>query len=110
MLATILLSALVFALLLGVFVWVRTPRYRINRANVIALLELVLDARAAENDWRVFVSIPLRHDPYLEQIRQRCMDIEERTYVGKRRSGFLFSDQGLAELREILDEIRSHDP
>jgi hypothetical protein len=108
MIATILLSALVFALILGLFLWVRTPRYRIGRSNVIALLELVLDGRATENDWRVFVSIPLRHDPYLEQIRRQCIDIEERTYVGKRRSGFLFSDSGLAELREIQEELQSH--
>src|SRR5690606_41622699 len=83
--------------------WVRTPRYRIQRHNVIALLELVLQGRASENDWRVFAAIPLRHNPALEEVRERCMDIEEREYIGPGRNGFLFSQKGLGVLREILE-------
>lgn len=107
MLATILLSVLVFAAVLSMFFWVRSPTYRIDRGNVIELLQMVVDGRASENDWRVFVSIPLRHDPYLEEIRQQCIDIEERTYMGKRRSGALFSESGLEELRALLAELQS---
>lgn len=107
MLATIVLSVMVFAVVIGTFLWVRSPAYRIDRSNVIELLQMAVDGRASENDWSVFVSIPLRHDPYLEEIRQRCMDIEERTYMGKRRSGALFSESGLEELREILAELQA---
>src|SRR5690554_6504332 len=107
MLTTMALSVLVIVLVAGLFLWVRSPTYRIDRNNVIELLQLVVDGRASENDWRVFVSIPLRHDLYLEQIRQQCMDIEERTYMGRRRSGALFSESGLAELREILAELQA---
>lgn len=107
MLATIVLSVLVFAVVVGLLLWVRTPTYRIDRSNVIELLQMVVDGRASENDWRVFVSIPLRHDLYLEQIRQQCMDIEERTYMGRRRSGALFSESGLEELRALLAELQA---
>ena len=110
MLATIVLSVLVFAVVLGIFSWVRAPIYRIDRSNVIELLQMAVDGRASENDWRVFVSIPLRHDPYLEQIRQECMDIEERTYMGKRRSGALFSESGIEELRALLAELLASGP
>src|SRR5690606_40107181 len=78
MLATLVLTILIFIAVLVVLAWVRTPRYRIQRHNVIALLELVLQGRASENDWRVFAAIPLRHNPALEEVRERCMDIEER--------------------------------
>lgn len=107
MLATIVLSVLVFAVVVGLLLWVRTPTYRIDRSNVIELLQMVVDGRASENDWRVFVSIPLRHDLYLEQIRLQCMDIEERTYMGRRRSGALFSESGLEELRALLAELQA---
>src|SRR5690625_4943879 len=107
MLATIVLSGSVCAAVSGTFLCVRAPAYRMGRSNVIELLQMTGDGRASEHDWSVFVSIPLRHDPYLEEIRQRCMDIEERTYMGKRRSGALFSESGLEELREILAELQA---
>jgi len=106
MLATLVLTILIFIAVLVVLTWVRTPRYRIQRHNVIALLELVLQGRASENDWRVFAAIPLRHNPALEEVRERCMDIEEREYIGPGRNGFLFSQKGLDELREILQKLK----
>lgn len=106
MLATLVLTILIFIGILVVLMWVRTPRYRIQRHNVIALLELVLNGQASENDWRVFAAIPLRHNPELDEIRERCMDIEEREYIGPGRSGLLFSQQGLDELREILQNLK----
>lgn len=107
--ATLLLSVLGFALVLGLLFWARTPRYRIERSNVIALLELVLKGEATENDWRVFASVPLGHDPELDRVRNRCLDIEEREYLGARPPGFLFREQGLEELQELLDQLRARD-
>lgn len=105
-LATLVLTILIFVTVLVVLMWVRTPRYRIQRHNVITLLELVLSGQASENDWRVFEALPLRHNPELDEIRNRCMEIEEREYIGPGRSGFLFSQQGLDELRELLQSLQ----
>jgi peptide chain release factor 3 len=69
MFATLVLTILIFIVILVVLMWVRTPRYRIQRHNVIALLELVLNGQASENDWRVFAAVPLRHNPELDEIR-----------------------------------------
>lgn len=109
MLATLILSIIIFFIVLTTLLWVRTPRYRIERHNVIALLELVLEGRAEENDWRVFAASPLRHDEYLDNMRERCLDIEEREYLGKAQSTFLFSRQGLLELNEVLKELKASD-
>lgn len=106
MLATLVLTVVIFVIVLVLLLWVRTPRYRIERSNVVALLQLVVEGRASENDWRVFVAVPLRHDLQLEAIRERCMDIEEREYIGPSRSGYLFSSRGLAELQEILLDLQ----
>ncbi len=109
MLTTLVLTILIFIVVLVALVWVRTPRYRIEPHNVIALLELVLNGQASENDWRVFAAIPLRHNPELEEIRERCMDIEEREYIGPGRNGFLFTQDGLNELREILLTLKERE-
>ncbi len=105
--ATVVFSALVFAGVLLVLLLVRTPHYQLRRENVVTLLEMVLDGRASENDWRVFVSVPLRHDPLLDELRRRCIDIEEREYLGRGGAqGRLFTRQGMEELRKLLQELR----
>lgn len=109
MLATLILTLIIFGSVLAVLMWVRTPRYRIQKHNVIVLLKLVLSGRASENDWRVFAAVPLRHDPQLDAIRERCMDIEEREYLGPGISPFLFSEQGLIELKEVLNTLEQSD-
>lgn len=103
---TLALTLAIFITVLLVLFWVRTPRYRLERHNVIDLLELVLTGQATENDWRVFMAVPLRHDLELDAIRQDCMDIEEHEPLGPRRPGFLFSQQGLIALQDILCKLK----
>jgi len=101
---TLALTFVVVALALAIFVWVRVPVYRVERRNVVALLELVVAGRATASDWDVFAGIPIRHDPELETVRRRCLAIAEREYHGGQR---LFTSQGISQLTDILDEMRA---
>lgn len=101
---TLALTLIIFFGVLVVLIWARSSRSRLHRENVIRLLELVLIGRATEQDWRLFSALSLRHNPQLELVRARCLDIEEREYL-KHNNGILFTQRGLAELREILDEL-----
>lgn len=106
-LLTLALTIFIFAGVLLTLMWARTPRYRLTRAGVISLLRLVLEGKATENDWRLFSALPLRHNPSLAAVRERCLMIEEREYIGPNRSGFLFTSRGLAELNTILLELEA---
>jgi hypothetical protein len=104
----IITLALTFVIFFGVLValiWTRSSRYLLRRENVISLLELVIAGRATEQDWRLFSAVSLRHNPQLEHVRARCLDIEEREYR-YRSNGILFSQRGLAELEDILEELK----
>jgi hypothetical protein len=106
---TLVLTIIIFGGTLFLFYWARSQRYRLNRRDVIRLLEMVLSGQATDNDWRLFSALPLHHNPELDAVRDRCLEIEEREYVGKRKSGLLFSEQGLSEIREVLEELRAAD-
>jgi hypothetical protein len=106
---TLALTIVIFGGTLFLFYWARSQRYRLTRRHVIRLLEMVLSGEATDNDWRLFSALPLHHNPELDAVRGRCLEIEEREYVGKRRSGLLFSEQGLSEIRDILEELRAAD-
>ncbi len=105
---TLLLTFFVVSVAMWVFLRIGTPVYRLNKYNVITLLELVLAGNATENDWQVFIGIPLRHNAALKAIQQRCSDLGETEYVGE-SSATLFTENGTQALKLILEELKYQD-
>lgn len=105
---TLLLTLAFVLVAMWVFMRVGTPTYRIDRNNIITLLELVLAGDATENDWHVFIGVPLRHDRELQDIQKRCAALTETEYTGA-QGDRLFSSRGLAELTKLLAELKSRE-
>lgn len=105
-LVTLLLTLGVVLVAMWVFVKVGTPVYRLDRDNVIALLELVLSGKASENDWHVFMGIPLRHNRELHDVQKRCEQLAETEFTGI-KDNKLFTAKGLAELESLLLELKN---
>lgn len=109
MVAVFAVTLIVFVLVVGVLLWVKTPRYQMQPADVILLLKSVLVGQASENDWAIFLASSFRHNPALETIRARCVQIDELEYLGHSRTGFLFSQDGLWQLKQVLEELESRE-
>ena len=86
-----------------VFIRIGAPVYRVERENIVALLELVINEKATEQDWDVFMAIPIRHNDELSQVQRRCHDIAQAHYVGGTR---VFSDRGRQLLAQLLSELK----
>lgn len=97
-------SVVILSVIFLLLVKLKYPAYRLRRENVQQLLQMVLNHQASESDWQVFVSLPIRYDDELEQVRQRCVVIEEQEYLGFRQR--LFSQRGEEQLKEILIELQ----
>ncbi len=105
-LLTLLLTFALVAIALLVFMRVGPPVYRVERRNLMTLLELIVSGRATESDWDVFAGVPIRHDEELAAIQRRCLAIAEREYRGGRQ---LFTPRGIEELAEVLKEMKEID-
>ncbi|MCK9505036.1 MAG: hypothetical protein M0Q95_12750 [Porticoccaceae bacterium] len=103
-LMTLALAFVVVLVALLLFWKFGAPFYRVEKENIVKLLELILSGQATEADWEVFAGYPIRHDAELEKIQQRCLDIAESHYTGGRR--VLFTEEGLALLQKVLDDLR----
>ncbi len=103
--AVFVITLFIFLVVIGVLLWVKHPHYLMTKTDVIALLQKVLVGQASENDWAIFLSSSFRHCPELEVIRDDCVAIDEREYLGQTRSGYLFTDKGLEELKRILVRV-----
>jgi hypothetical protein len=107
-LVTFILSLLIGTTLYFVFRWVKTPFYRVDKQQMISTLEKVLTGQATENDWRLTFSMTIRHQPDLEILRQECLDIEEKYFIGESKPPYLFSELGLSELEIVLDSLKEN--
>lgn len=73
---TIVLLVIFFGL-----VYLKAPVYRLDKKNLISLFELALAGEATENDWDVFLEMPIRYDDELEAIRVECVKLTEKEAV-----------------------------
>ncbi|WP_110687979.1 hypothetical protein [Salinicola aestuarinus] len=112
-----LLYLLVFAvcLLITLFTVIalmvsRTPRYRTQASDLLALFDDVLSNRASEAQWHTLIGYPIRHDPYLENLRRRCQHLMEQ--YGRpwqvAQGGSLLSRDGRDELLGLRDHLAAH--
>ncbi|WOX06659.1 hypothetical protein [Microbulbifer pacificus] len=105
---TLCLSFAVFALIFWGMMHMRTPRFRMEREQFQRGLEDVIVGQADDNEWRVLISYPMRHDPPLEQLRLECLQIEEEEYTGK--PPYLFTETGLQQLRDVRERLLALPP
>ena len=103
---TLVLTFVVILIVMWVFIRWGAPVYRLDKSNVVALLELILAGEANESDWHVFVGIPMRHDETLFAIQQRCSEIAETEYLGGAK--VMFTEKGLQALMVILNELKEN--
>jgi len=104
---TLLMTFLFVLVAILVFVRIGTPFYQLQKHNVEALLRLVASGEASDNDWQVFLGVPIRHNERLEDIRLQCCDIHEREYIGG--SGRLLTDKGMQEVRQLLQQLEGEE-
>lgn len=92
----------------GLLAILKRPVYRLTASNVKRLLELVLAGEATEDDWNVFIEMPIRYDDRLEEVRLRSAEITDDSSEYS-KPGFLFSDAQLMQIKDLLENLEKDD-
>ena len=103
-LITVALSFAIILIALLVFHYIRPPVYRVEAINVKRLLESALSGRATTTDWDVFLSMPIRQDPELDQIRCKCAMLAS-TEISERQGLLVFTNTGQKEIADFLQQV-----
>jgi hypothetical protein len=107
---TVILPFLIITGVAIILSQVRTPSYRLQRKNVITPLKMVLNGTASENDWKVFVGIPIRYDLELERFAFNVWALNKENSLeirgGSETKRYLFTNQGLQEINSILSALQ----
>lgn len=97
----LVLICVALSLLLG-----KAPTYRPERESVHKLLLAVVSKHAVNDEWELFLSLPISHDPELESVRQRCLTLTYGDYdippAGEGLNGAIFDKRGMLRLKEII--------
>jgi hypothetical protein len=105
LLATLLLTFFFLLGLFFLFVRLRKPLYQLENTNLICLFEMVLTDKAAQQDWDVFLEMPIRHDVALEKIRSRCIELTG-TEIVTNSSGIRLTESGRQEIQNMLQDLK----
>jgi len=105
-LLTLLMTFILVLVALLLFIRFGTPFYQLKKDNVVTLLTMVVDGQATENDWQVFLGVPIRHNDRLEAARLQCCEISNREYIG---GSSLLTAKGIDEIRLLLAELEGED-
>lgn len=108
--AAFLVTLLILCLMAAALHFGRSPTYRPSRAEVLALLQGILQGATTREQWDLFVGLPIHHDPELEAIRRRCLVLQEgdddEPPAGEGLDGYLFDRAGRARLTLIIGELQ----
>lgn len=115
--AAFVVSMLVLGLMAVALHFGRSPTYRPSRPEILELLQGVLDGVTSRQRWELFIGLPIIHDSELEQIRRRCLILQEgdddEPAAGEGLDGYLFDRAGRARLTRIVEDLRTliaHEP
>ncbi|GGX95363.1 hypothetical protein GCM10007160_23670 [Litchfieldella qijiaojingensis] len=101
---------LVLCSVVGILMLSRTPRYRTEPKDLLALFDKAIDGSVGETEWNTIIGYPVRHDDYLENVRRRAqhlMDEHGRPWRAARGEP-LMSPAGREELAALRDHLAAH--
>jgi hypothetical protein len=102
----LLLLLLTVALLFG-----RSPVYRPSREDAYQMLTTLCEGILDNGQWGLFIGLPIRHDPELEEIRLQCYELELQAEENKDvlfgSGAYRYNAVGMARLELIRLKLKS---
>lgn len=100
----ILLLALGLALVLS-----KKSFKRVDECYFSDCLSRFTEGMITSDEWLVFLSLPIKHDPWLEELKMELLEINEEYGVRTVRVGqlphMLMDEEGVRRVKDILEKI-----
>ena len=80
--------------------------YKPSREDILIILRKVFGGMNTELEWETFVGVPIDHDPMLEDVRKKCVAIEDNpANHTETKEDFIFNEPGLMEIKKLISEL-----
>lgn len=85
----------------------KTPRVTAEKFD--AILQQVIDGQISTNEWLIFLSVPIRYDPWLEDLRVELLLLDDKYFTRTIKNGQLpqqmYEPKVIALITEIKDKV-----
>lgn len=85
--------------------------YRPSREEAYQMLTTVCEGGLDNGQWGLFIGLPIRHDPELEDIRQECYELELQAEENKEilfgSGAYRYNSVGMERLELIRLKLKS---
>jgi hypothetical protein len=82
---------------------------RVDEFYFVDCLRRCTEGQITSNEWLVFLSLPIKHDPWLEELKMELLEINEeygvRTVATGHLPAFLMDERGLQQVKSVLDRV-----
>jgi hypothetical protein len=99
---------LLFGLGLALFLGNKSFK-RVDERYFSDCLTRFTEGKISSDEWLVFLSLPIKHDPWLEKLKLELLEINEeyvvRTVTPKQFPMFLMDDEGVQKVKTILEDL-----
>lgn len=74
-----------------------------DNKDVISIIKSFLDGTAKDWEWDDFISVPIKNDPFLEEIRKRCVSLPDEFPPAKGK-GYC-NKEGIEVLKKYIHKL-----
>lgn len=100
----------IIAAVLLVLLTARTPRYRTEAKDLLALFDKALASQVSDAEWHTIIGFPIRHNEYLDGVRRRAAHLMDehgrRWQIAQGKP--LLNREGQEELKILRDHLAAH--
>ena len=86
----------------------KVPYYRLTQDQCVTLLQKAIQGVLPEYEWHAFLGMTVRDDDALDELRERCLLIDEFGVKGTQLENgqpcIIFNKKGVSQLELLLDE------
>lgn len=101
----VIISLLAIAMHFG-----KPPVHRPSREDILLLLQNVESGEARPEEWDMFLGYPLHFDPELENVRQKCLALEEGTDsqppIKQGIGNYIYDKAGREQIHQLSAELK----
>jgi hypothetical protein len=83
----------------------RAPVYQPDEAHIQSLFTRLLEGELDDSEWDFFLNMPIRLDPELDKLRQKCVEVQEQHALRAKDGKARLKEEGLIRLRFMLNQL-----
>ena len=87
--------------------FISSIKYKPSKEEIKKILKKAIDGTIKPHEWDQLVCVPIKHDKDLEEVWEKCVELNNHSHFFSNSTDSYFSELGIKEIRKILGELEN---